>query len=245
MNMGLHISLAPEQLFQLGPFPVSNSLLTSWIVVVLLCLGAKKISKSIKMVPSYGMLAVEMLIEGIYNLTESVAGPRSKVFFPYIITLFIFILTSNWIGLMPGMGTILLETAHAEEKVALFRAPTADLNTTLALALLSVGLIQYFGLKLLGRTYLKKFFNLKNPIYTFVGFLEIIGEISKIISFAFRLFGNIFAGEVLLVVIAFLVPVVAPLPFYGLEIFVGFIQAFVFVMLSLVFMNMATLQTEH
>lgn len=132
------------------------------------------------------------------------------------------------------------ETEHGSTFVPIFRAGTADLNTTLALALISVIATQVIGFKYLSFGYFKKFFNFKNPIFFFVGILELISEVAKIISFAFRLFGNIFAGEVLLVVIAFLIPLLAPIPFLGLEIFVGAIQALVFMMLSLVFMSMAT-----
>lgn len=131
------------------------------------------------------------------------------------------------------------EETH-QVKIPLFRAGTADLNTTIALALLSVFATQVFGIQFQSLGYFKKFINFSSPIMFFVGILEIISEMAKIISFAFRLFGNIFAGEVLLVVIAFLVPILVPMPFYGLEIFVGFIQALVFAMLSLVFFNMAT-----
>lgn len=140
------------------------------------------------------------------------------------------------------------EAAHAEEEhaepvfVPYLRAGTADLNTTIALALISVGATQYFGFKALGFGYLKKYFNFsKNPILTIVGLLELILEFAKIMSFAFRLFGNIFAGEVLLAVMMFLVPIIVPMPFYGLELFVGMIQGLVFAMLSLVFFNLATI----
>lgn len=134
------------------------------------------------------------------------------------------------------------EAAAHEEGVFVpyFRAGTADLNTTIALAIISVVATQYFGLKALGAGYLKKYFNFSSPIDAFVGILELILETAKIMSFAFRLFGNIFAGEVLLAVMMFLVPVVVPMPFYGLEIFVGMIQGVVFAMLSLVFFNLAT-----
>jgi F-type H+-transporting ATPase subunit a len=128
--------------------------------------------------------------------------------------------------------------------VPYLRAGTADLNTTLALAIISVVMTQIIGVKYLGLSYFKKFLNFSNPIAFFVGFLETISEFAKIVSFAFRLFGNIFAGEVLLVVITSLTKVVAPMPFYGLELFVGFIQALVFSMLSLVFFNMATQSHE-
>lgn len=132
---------------------------------------------------------------------------------------------------------------HAEF-VPLFRGATADLNTTLAIAIIAVIAVQYYGVRTLGAAYFKKFFNLSDPIMFGVGLLEIISEFSRIISFAFRLFGNIFAGEVLLTVIAFLMPLVAPLPFLGLELFVGFIQALVFAMLTAVFLNMATMSHE-
>jgi len=128
--------------------------------------------------------------------------------------------------------------------VPLFRAGTADLNTTIALALVSVVATQAFGFQFLHLGYLKKYLNFDNPITFFVGILETILEFAKIISFAFRLFGNIFAGEVLLAVISFLVPVIAPMPFYGLEIIVGVIQALVFALLSVVFFNMATVSHD-
>lgn len=133
------------------------------------------------------------------------------------------------------------ETATAHKSVHLFRAGTADLNTTLALGIITMTLVQVFGIKFLHLSYFSKFFNFSSPIMFFVGILELISEIGKILSFGFRLFGNIFAGEVLLAVITYLAGAAVPIPFYGLEVFVGFIQALVFSMLSLVFMNMATL----
>lgn len=136
------------------------------------------------------------------------------------------------------------ETEHAE-LVPLFRAGTADLNMTIALGLLSVGLVQYYGLKYLKLGYLKKYINFSSPIYFAVGILEIILEAAKVVSFAFRLFGNIFAGEVLLAVISYIAALLAPMPFYGLELFVGFIQALVFSMLSVVFFNMATVSHDE
>jgi F-type H+-transporting ATPase subunit a len=127
----------------------------------------------------------------------------------------------------------------------LLRGATADINMTLALALIAVAAIQYFGFSMSGIFYAQRFINLTNPINFFLGVLEIISETSKIISFAFRLFGNIFAGEVLLSVMAFLLPFIAPLPFLGLELFVGFIQALVFSMLVSVFMSIAVSEGEH
>lgn len=249
----MHISIVAEPIFHIGSFPVTNSLLTSWIVVIFLIAIAVKTSSSLKKIPSYGQAIIEMLIEALYNMAESIVGHKAKTFFPFIATFFLYILVSNWSGLIPGVGTVFInETTAASavqdeenKPIPLFRAPMADLNATIALAVFSVVLIQFFGFKSLGSGYLKKFFQFKNPILTFVGLLELLGEFTKIISFAFRLFGNIFAGEVLLVVISFLVPIIVPIPFYGLEFFFGFIQALVFAMLSLVFLNAATVRAEH
>lgn len=137
------------------------------------------------------------------------------------------------------------ETIHEEvvahQTTPLFRAGTADLNMTLALGIISVIMIQFFGFKFLGLPYIGKYFNFSSPIAFFVGILEFVTEIGKIISFGFRLFGNIFAGEVLIAVLLYLTKLIVPIPFYGLEIFVGMIQALVFSMLSLVLYNMATI----
>lgn len=278
---GVHISLAAEELFRLGPLPVTNSLLTSWVIVALLVWGMVRLGRGLTLVPNSGQLVVELPFQMIYSVCLSVAGSeRAKVFFPYIATFFIYILLSNWSGLVPGVGTLVVggsaraaqasedfsleneaaveptraavETADHDDgagegrsggRVPLLRAPSADLNMTVGIALVSVAAIQYQGLRSLGAGYLGRFFSAK-PLHAFIGGLELISELSKIISFSFRLFGNIFAGEVLLVVIAFLIPALAPIPLYGLELFVGFIQALVFAMLSLVFMNIATIHTE-
>jgi len=246
MSSALHISIAAEPLFNIGPLAVTNALFTSWIVVFGISLLAIYVGKNLKKIPSYLQLLVEIPVGGVYDLAKSINGVKAAIFFPFVFTAFIYIILSNWIGLVPGVGTIFVKIGeHGAEQAPLLRAPTADINTTLALALLSVGLVQFYGLKTLKMEYVKKFFNFKNPILTFVGLLELIGELAKIISFAFRLFGNIFAGEVLLIVTSFLVPFVVPTPFYGLELFVGFIQALVFSMLTLVFLNLATTHAEH
>jgi len=244
--MGLAISIAAEPVIHLGDLVITNSLLTTFFVIgFLITLALVFKSKPVRDVPEPRSLQnlMEMIIDGMHGFFASVVGAKkARRFFPFLITLFVFILLSNWSGLIPGVGPIGIWEEHNGERVLipLFRAPTADLNTTIALALMGVAFIQFQGLSALSVAYLKKFFNFSNPIYTFVGFLEIISEISKIISFAFRLFGNIFAGEVLLAVMAFLLPVFAPLPFLGLEVFVGAVQSLVFVMLTLVFTAGAT-----
>lgn len=242
---GVHISLSAEKIFEIAGIPITNSILTTWLVMIFLIIFSVLLSSKISKVPGYIQSVVEIIIGGIYQLFETVTGAKTKILFPILASLFIFIIFQNWAGLLPGVGTILIKSdaLNHEEFVPVFRAGTADLNTTLALATFSVIAIQYFGIITLGREYIGRFFNFKNPIYFFVGVLELMSEATKIVSFAFRLFGNIFAGEVLLTVIAFLMPLLAPLPFMALELFVGFIQALVFSMLTSVFLSLAT--TSH
>lgn len=292
-----HVSIRPEVITNLFGFPITNSYLTTLILVLLFLLIAIVFKKKSDAGDKSNFVFIfRFIYQSLYNLFKSILGNKVKTFFPLLTSFFLFILISNWFGLLPGVGSILINTnifdaGHsekvyeavdenehvAEEKelladddhavaadveddkhpaseeeeehhespfVPLLRASTADLNTTVALGLVSVALIQAFGIYYLGFAgYLSKFITFKNPIAFFTGVLEIISEISKVISFAFRLFGNIFAGEVLLVVVAFLVPVLASFPFLLLEIFVGFVQALVFTMLSAVFLNMAI--TKH
>jgi len=245
----LHISISAEPLFSLFGIPITNSILTSWIItlVILIPIIIASFSFRHKGSLSKGQLFLEILVEGLYNLVESIAGSsKAKVFFPLVATFFIYIVPANWSGLLPGAGSIgFTGNLHGEEVfIPFLRGPTADINTTLALALISMVMVQVYGFRYQGLAYLKKFFNFSNAINAFVGILELISEFSKIISFTFRLFGNIFAGEVLISVISFLIPVIGPMPFYGLELFVGVIQGLVFMMLSTVFMNMATLSHE-
>jgi len=301
----LHISLAAEPIAHIGSFPVTNSLLLTWIVMAILIILALMVKKNLSIVPNKLQSIFEILIEGLYSFFESVVGHQVKMMFPLIASLFLFILVANWIGLVPGVGTIgynetvaaeheavetqqvgaevntlpsvhqevsqeiqtatlhdvspqeSLETqgtnhiseettpvTHQTKFVPLFRGPTADLNMTIALALIAVFAMQYFGFKTLGLHYAGRFLNVKNPIMFFVGLLEVVSDASKIISFAFRLFGNIFAGEVLLAVMAFLMPFIAPMPFLMLELFVGFIQALVFSTLTAVFINVALAHEE-
>lgn len=244
----LHISITAEKIFTIGGvLPVTNSLLTSWIVMAMLVIFSLFATRNLSMIPGNLQSIAEMIVDGIYSLFETVLHEKVTMFFPLLATLFIFIITMNWVELLPGVGTIGIRTMEAghEQFLPLFRPGTADLNMTLALAAIAVIIIQYYGLKSLGAAYLKRFINFKNPIYFFVGILELMGEFTRVISFAFRLFGNIFAGDVLLTVIAFLIPILVPLPFLGLELFVGFIQALVFSMLTAAFLAQATSPSSH
>lgn len=244
----VHISLSAEEIFRIGQnYIITNSLMTTWIVMIIMLLFSISVTRKLCLVPSKVQSFTEIIIDSLQDLFKSVLQEKVNTYFPLLSTIFLFIIGLNWIGLLPGMGTIGIEKIEEGHKafVPLFRAGTADLNTTLALSLIVVLIIQYTGLKSLGIGYVKKFINFSNPINFYVGILELISEFSKIISFAFRLFGNIFAGEVLLTVIAFLMPVLAPLPFIGLELFVGFIQALVFSMLTCVFLSVASSHADH
>ncbi|KKR31199.1 MAG: ATP synthase subunit a [Candidatus Gottesmanbacteria bacterium GW2011_GWC2_39_8] len=243
----LHISISAEKIAGINGFPITNSLIATWMAMFFLFLLTFIVRTRLSLVPGRIQSVMETMVGGIYNLFESINGEKVKIFFPLLGTLFIFIITANWMSLLPGIGTIGLYEIEEGRKVfiPLLRGATADLNTTIGLAIVAMLVIQFYGIKDLGVEYLKKFFNFKSPIGFYVGVLELISEVSRLISFAFRLFGNIFAGEVLLTVIAFLMPVIAPIPFLGLEVFVGFIQALVFSMLTSVFLNVATSKAHH
>jgi len=237
----VHISLIPETIGHIGGLILTNTLLTSWVVMLLLIILAFWAGRKPKLMPGKKQNFFEYVIETVLDFFVDVWGDRTKVtkYFAFLATFFIFILISNWFGLIPGVGTF--GFYEHNEFVPFFRSLNSDLNATIAWAAISVVTTQVAGIVTLGLgKHLGKFFNFKSPIDFFVGILELISEISKLISFSFRLFGNVFAGEVLLVVMMFLVPYILPLPFFMLEMFVGLIQALVFTTLTLVFLKMAT-----
>lgn len=242
-----HITLAAETITHIWNLPITNTMLTTWIVMAFLLFFGLITVRNLRQIPDGLQNFIEMIIEGIYSIIEAITKEKTKTFFSLLATLFLFIMFGNWVGLLPGVGSIgFFKLVEGEvEFTPLFRGATADLNTTFALAIVAVLALQYYGAKTLGSKYFSRYFNIRNPLLFFVGLLEIISEFARVISFAFRLFGNIFAGEVLLTIIAFLMPLFAPLPFLGLELFVGFIQAFIFVMLTSVFLRVATLAEEH
>jgi F-type H+-transporting ATPase subunit a len=286
----MEVTLAAEKIGSIFGFPITNSILTSWIVTLVLVIGALIVSRSYKRIPSGFQNFVEAIIEALYNFSESIALEKTKAFFPFIATFFLFIITANYIGLLPGVGTIgfwethqtepamrasrtigmsdlalsnLIPGASAEELekaidnhsqpntkegapvfVPLFRSANSDLNITLAMGLISVVVTHFFAIKFLGiKEYSLKYFSL-NPIYLFVGILELVAELTKVLSLSLRLFGNVYSGEALLATISTLAAFIAPLPFYFLEIIVGFVQATIFAVLTLVFMAMLS-QSHH
>ncbi len=245
----LEIVLHGEKLAEVGDFTITNAMAYSWMVTLLIVAVAFVIRKRTALVPTRFQGAVEVIIGGAFNFVADTLGSSKQAlrYFSYIATLFFFILMNNWLALLPITAVGINEaTEHGPILIPLFRTTHSDLNNTLILAILSVVMIQVFGVMALGIfKYAHKFFvnPFKNPIGAFIGILELVSEVAKMISFSFRLFGNIFAGEVLLVIISYLLPYGAPLPFMFLELFVGLIQAVVFATLTLVFVKIAT--AEH
>lgn len=238
-----HISIKAEPIFELFGFSVTNSLLVGIIVLILFSfLALIYYSSSRKAEKGKFFYFLTLIQKMIYSLFESVFGEKTNYFYPLLASLFFFILIQNWFGLLPAVGSLLIKIDHSHQHIfiPLLRGNTADLNTTLALALISVSFSQFVGIKNLGLIgYFSKFISLKNPMTFFTGIMETISEFSKIISFSFRLFGNIFAGEVIISIVAFLIPVLVSFPFFMFEIFIGLIQAIVFSMLSAVFFKLA------
>ena len=312
MILGATIEFLPEQIGAIGAMPITNTLFTGWIAMIILIAFGLFATFKLRIVPRKLQSMMEIFLEGFYDLIKSIVGSDKKTrkFFPFVATLFLYILFSNWLGLFPGIGSITVpEVGHHEavaevthhgetdsehgvvhdvneehtethvtseeelvanthevsggehqdevvaatdnddhhedgpKQVGLLRPANTDLNMTLALAFLSVLAAQIFGIGALGVfKYGGKFITFKDPISFFVGILELILEVAKIVSFAFRLFGNMFAGEVLLIVASIFMAFLLPLPFMFLETFVSVIQALVFAMLSVVFFKVATEQ---
>lgn len=244
----LEIVLHGEKIAEIGGFTITNAMLYSWMVTLVIVAIAFVIRKRTALVPQRFQGAVELVIGGAYDFMADTLGSTKKAtkYFSYIATLFFFILFNNWLALLPITSFGFNEQLeHGQILVPFFRTTNSDLSHTLILAILSVVMIQVFGIMTLGFfKYAHKFFvnPFKNPVGAFIGILEIVSEIAKMISFSFRLFGNIFAGEVLLVIISYLMPFGAPLPFMVLELFVGLIQAVVFATLTLVFVKIATVE---
>lgn len=232
------ISLEPEIIFNIGSLKISNTLLATAFTDAVLLLIVYLINKNLSAVPNFLQNAVESLIDYLYSMTEQISGKFTSVIFPWFASFFLFIFFSNFLALLPGFGSF--GFFHVKDGVSkfvpIFRAATSDFNTTFALAITSVAVTHILSIKYNGIVgYLKRYFSF-NPIYLFVGILELISEITKIFSLSFRLFGNIYAGEVVLSTISSLAAYLAPIPFLLLESIVAFVQALVFAMLTMVFM---------
>jgi len=276
-----------EPYYRLGPIYITNTLIATWLSILVLIIFFFFATRKIKLVPKGLQNLAEFIIETLLNFVEGVAGKENgRRFFPIVATIFIFVLTNAWMGLFPifnvigkvtqvtDQGTLLNSLFHVFPKysgpvvdVALFKPANTDINVPLMLALVSFFCVEYWGITSLGvRHYLSKFLRfqqlsqglkdlVKGKIQpalsailfgildVMVGALESLAELVRILSFTFRLFGNMTAGEILLLMIAFLTPWIVGIIFYGLEAFFGFIQAFIFAVLTLVFATMAV--TSH
>ncbi|HUV43434.1 MAG TPA: F0F1 ATP synthase subunit A [Dehalococcoidales bacterium] len=266
-----HVQLPAEGIFHIGGFAVTNTLLASWITIVILAFFAWAVTHRIKVIPSRLQNLLEFALEWLLNFCIDVAGEKNgRRFFPVITTIFLFVIMNSWLSLVPGFGSITFTAIeHGETHVLpLLRGANTDINFTLALALISFVFVEYLGIREGGLRYFTKFINVRQfgrgvgqllrgkvksgfggifmgVIDMFVGVLEGIGEMMRIVSFTFRLFGNMLGGEILILMMLFLMPFLLAVPFYGLEMLVGAIQALIFGGLTLVFATMAVTQHEH
>lgn len=239
--MELNISIAPEILFWIKSFPVTNSFLWSLFISGFLILAAIIVKFSLKTVPGVLQNCAEIIIEESFAFVESVIGSEKKAkrVFPLFCTLFLFILFANLFTFIPGQSAITVN--NGDGIVPVFRAAMADYSLVLVLTMISVIVMQIVAIFVHGPFgYLGKFFNFQSPLKFFLGLMDIVGEIAKVLSLSFRLFGNMFAGEVLGAVMLFLMPFVAPLPFMFLGVLTAVVQAFVFSTLTLVFITLAS-----
>jgi F-type H+-transporting ATPase subunit a len=238
--MKLDISLAPEILFNLGSLPVTSTLLWSFILSLVIIAGTLAMRFSLKAVPGRWQGLFEIIIDEGMKFVESIMKDKEKAkrVFPLVFTMFIFIVFANLLPFIPGQAAVTLHTAGGD--IAPFRAIMSDYGMVFVLTAISIITIQIVAIVAHGPFgYLGKFINLKSPLAFVLGLMDLIGELSKILSLSFRLFGNIFAGEVLGLVMLFLAPFIIPLPFALLGLITAIIQGFVFSLLTLIFISMA------
>ncbi len=237
---GIHVVLHAEQIGTFFGIPLTNTLLMSWLVMVVLFAFAIYVRANLNIIPGKFQTFIELLFGYIEEFIETTLEDKvwARRIFPLLLTLFLFIATSNLLEFTPGIGSILVQ--HAGEKVPLLRSVNTDLNVTLALTFIVMFVIEFAGIFALGVfKYAGKFINFTSPINFVVGIIELVSELSRFISFSFRLFGNIFAGEVLIAVVSFFVPYFLPAPVMAFEMFVGIVQGAVFALLTLFFVKMA------
>jgi F-type H+-transporting ATPase subunit a len=241
---GIAIHLAPPVLGHFFGIPLTSTMLTAWLTMFLLILGAALFRKRIRVVPGKVQVAVEALVGGAFDYMAGVLESKelAKKYYPIIMTIFIFILALNWIGLLPGFTAFgIFGDNHGEaELIPFFYPANTDLNMTIAIAVIAFVFIELAGVLAIGLwKYAGKFINFSSPLNFLIGIIELFSELARLISFSFRLFGNIFAGKTLLLIAMFFVPFILPVPILAFEIFVGLIQAFIFAVLTLFFIKLA------
>ncbi len=240
MTSGINVELKAAVLGHILGLPITNSLLMTWLVMLFLIAFAFFFGRNLKMIPGKFQAGVEWLFQGAMDyISETLESDKlAKRYFPLLATIFLFILFCNELEFFPGVGSIGI--FQGGTLVPFLRAPTADLNLTLALAFISFFTIEITGIATLGALkYGSKFVNLSSPVGFAVGLIEILSNLGRLISFSFRLFGNIFAGEVMILVASYFLPYLLPIPLMGFEMFIGIIQALVFSMLTLFFIKLA------
>jgi F-type H+-transporting ATPase subunit a len=245
----IHIALSAERVTEWVGIPITNTLITSWGVILILALVAFFVGRNASLIPGKVQTFFETLFGFVLEYMEETLENKKLAtkFFPFIVTLFLFIFTANLLEFTPGIGSIgfFAESAGHSEFTPLFRSVNTDLNVTLALAIIAFLTIEITGIVVIGfLKYAGKFVNFKSPLGFLIGIIELFSEIARLISFSFRLFGNIFAGEVLIVVIIFFIPYILPVPLMLFEVFVGFIQAAIFALLTLFFIKIAITPME-
>ncbi|MCC7500307.1 F0F1 ATP synthase subunit A [Candidatus Nomurabacteria bacterium] len=243
MEEGLHIVLASERLFNLWGLPITSSLLTAWLVIAVLLIATWLIRRNLSLIPGKIQAGVEMFFEYVLTMIEQNLGTRALAlrYFPLIMTIFIFVFTANMFDFLPIYGTIGIVDHEHHGLIPLFHAVNADLNSTLALAIISFLTIELSGILTLGvLKYGSKFVNFTGGLVGFlVGLVELIGNLARLVSLSFRLFGAIFAGHVLLLVVGMFVPYILPVPIMLFEMFIGLLQAAVFAILTMAFIKLA------
>jgi F-type H+-transporting ATPase subunit a len=254
-----HVELTSEGLFEVAGFSITNTLIASWLTVIVLASMFYVCTRKMKLIPGRLQNLAEMAIEALLSFVKSAAGEKhARLLFPAVATIFIYVITNAYLALLPFFSTIVV-TGPEGTAVPLFRSANTDINVPLSIAVMSFIFVEFWGMKSLGASrYLGEFFNVGQlgrgvkelftgkirPAITniafgfinlFVGLLEVFSHLIRIVSFTFRLFGNMTAGEILLLISAFLIPFIFTIPFYGLELLIGFIQALIFAGLTLVF----------
>ncbi|MBI3671637.1 F0F1 ATP synthase subunit A [Candidatus Azambacteria bacterium] len=241
---GIHIALSAEKITEIFGVPITNTLLMSFVVFGILLLIAFFVGRNLKIVPGRVQVLFEMLFSYVLSYMEETLESKklAKRFFPLVLTIFLFVFAANLVEFTPGVGSVGFYFGAGEHKefVPLLRSMNTDLNVTLAFAIISFLTIEITGVAAIGfLKYFSKFVNFKSVLGFLIGVIELFSEIARLIAFSFRLFGNIFAGEVLILVITFFAPFVLPVPLMAFEVFVGFIQAAIFALLTLFFIKIA------
>lgn len=238
---GIHVAIAAEELGTFAGIPITNALITTWVVIAILVVMAFAVKARLNMIPSRFQLLLESLVEFVYDYVADTLGSReyARKFFPLLMTIFLFVFVGNMIHFIPGIGSI----EYGGDP--LLRAPATDLAVPLVLALISFFVIEFAGIAALGIwKYGSKFLvnPLRDPVGAAVGLIELIGELVRVVSLSFRLFGNILAGEIVIAVAIYFAPYGAPVPLMMFEIFIGFLQAAIFALLTLFFIKLALME---